>query len=155
MSSSKLLFFFLLWVQSLKVAHSFLTFPCFASQGGTSKGTWRHCPLLFIPTLTYFFAPRLCLSSVDIFKRGAILGEMANRCGTGSTHARLSRAEVTTSYVSSPDVLLTVIDFNLFIFTLRSPTPRPSTFSQQSSNCTRVRHWFAEILHSIQLSFFS
>lgn len=50
---------------------------------------------------------------------------MANRCGTGSTHARLSRAEVTTSYVSSPDVLLTVIDFHLFIFTLRSPTSRP------------------------------
>ena len=44
----------------------------------------------FIPTLTYFFAPLLCLSNVDIFK-GATLSEMVNRCGTGSTHARLSR----------------------------------------------------------------
>lgn len=73
---------------------------------------------LFIPTLTYFSLLSSCLSDVDIFKR-ATLGEMVNRCGTGSTHARLSRAKVIPSYVSSPDVLLTAIDFHLFIFTLR------------------------------------
>lgn len=39
------------------------------------------------------------------------------------THARLSTAQVILGYVSSPDVLLTAIDFHLFIFTLKILSP--------------------------------
>lgn len=63
-----------------------------------------------------------CLLNVDIFKR-ATLSEMVSRRGTSSTHARLSRGKVIPSYVSSTDVLLTAIDFHLFIFTLRIWSP--------------------------------
>lgn len=65
-----------------------------------------------------FFAPRLPL----FFKR-ATLGEMVNHRGTSGTLARLSRAKVISSYVSSPDVLLTTIDVRVFICTLRIQFP--------------------------------
>lgn len=86
-----------------------------------------------------YLAPLLCLPNVGIFKR-ATLCKMVNRCGTSSTHARLSRAKVIPSYVSWPDVLLTAIDFHLFIFSLRiwSPPP-PLYFKPQNSNLATVR----------------
>lgn len=93
---------------------------CYSSQGGTSKDTRRHCLPLFIPTRTHFL-PFSSVCPMLMFFKGGTLGETVNRCGTGSTCARLSRAKVMTSYVSSPDVLLTAIDFHLFIFTLRIP----------------------------------
>ena len=111
MSSSQLVF--IPSVGSVKAAHSFLTFPCFSSRGGASEHTRHRC-------LFFFLFPLL---SADLFKR-ATLSEMVNRRGTGSTHARLSSATVIHSYVSSsPDVLLTNIDFHSFIFTLRIWSP--------------------------------
>ncbi len=117
MSSSKLVF--ISPVQSLQAAHSFLTFSCFFLSGRhIRKHQTPLCLPLFIPTLTYF-----CSSPLLIFFKRATLSKMVNRCGTSSTHARLSRAKVMTSYVSSPDVLLTAIDFHLFIFALRIWSP--------------------------------
>ena len=141
MSSSKLVF--IPSVQSIKAGHSFLTFPCFSSQGGTSKDTRRHCPLLFfffIPTLTYFFAPRLCLSNVDIFK-GATLAEMVNRCGTGSTHARLSRPK---SHHQLCLLTWCFINHNWFSFIYLYfeelvPPPLSFIFLPQNSNCATAR----------------
>lgn len=116
-------------------AHSFLTFLCFPSQGATLEDTRRHCLPSFYSHPYIFFTPLLRWSNVDIFK-SATLGEMVNRCGTSSTHARLSRAKVIPSYVSSPDVLLTAIDFHLFIFTLRIWS---LFFKPQNSNGATVR----------------
>lgn len=57
----------------VKAAHSFRTFCCFCSQGGTSKDTRHHCLPLFIPTLAYSCPPPLSwLSNVGIFKRGPL-----------------------------------------------------------------------------------
>lgn len=100
-----------------------------------------------------FFAPLLFLSNVDIFKR-ATLSEMVNRRGTSSTHARLSKAKVIPSYVSSPDVLLTAIDFHLFIFTLRIRSPLLLFLTSKQQPCHSERRCFAEILNLIWLSFF-
>lgn len=144
MSSSKLVF--IPTVQSVKAGHSFLTFPCFSTRGGASKDTRRHCLLLFL----------FPLLNVDIFKR-APLSKMANRRGTcSSTRARLSRAKVIPSYVSSPDVLLTAIDFHLFIFTLRIWSPPNHLFffvcfkiTSKQQPCHIERHCFAEVLNLI------
>lgn len=112
-------------VQSIKAAHSFLTFLCLSSQGGTSKDARHHCILLFLFPLLHIFPHLCCLLNVDIFKR-ATLSETVSRRGTSSTQARLSRGKVIASYASSPDVLLTTIDFHLFIFTLRIWSPHLS-----------------------------
>lgn len=80
---------------------------------------------------------------------------MFNRRGTGSTLARLSRAKVIPSYVSSPDVLLTVIDFHLFISALRICSHFLFFFSKpQNGNRATARDCFAEILNFIWLRLF-
>lgn len=120
-------------------AHSFLTFPCFFLSGRYIIRHQTPLSFLFYSHSYIFFSPLLLfVSNVDIFKR-ATLSEMVNRCGTGSTHARLSRAKVMTSYVSSPDVLLTAIDFHLFTFTLRILSPNLSFFNPQNSNRAAAR----------------
>lgn len=83
------------------------------------------CSTLSIPTLTCFPSSLHCLLNVDVFKT-ATPGQTVSRRGTSSTRARLGRGAVITSYVSSCDVLLTAIDFQLFIFTLRIWSPHLS-----------------------------
>lgn len=100
--------------------------PLLVLSGRYIKG--HQAPLYFpllIPTLIYLSSSLPCLLNVDIFKR-ATLSEMVSRRGTSSTNARLSRGKVIPSYVSLPDVLLTTIDFHLFIFTLRIWSPHLS-----------------------------
>lgn len=94
---------------------------------------WREALLSFLhlfPLLYsfhFFFALFFCQRLIVFWERGT-LGLMFNRCGTSGTNARLSRAEVTSGHVFSPDCFCfcffkPILDFHLFIsvFSFFSP----------------------------------
>lgn len=103
---------------TVSTVHSFLTFCCFSSEGGTSEAllSFLHLfPLLYIFLL--YFSVRGWL----FWERGTF-GLMFNWCGTSGTNARLSRAEVTSGHVFSPDCFFfskPIFDFHLFISVFR------------------------------------
>lgn len=111
----------------------------------SSEGT-QHClPFLFPPFHLFHFSLWML-----IFLQRAVLGMMVNRRGTEGTRARLSRDRVIPTYVSSTDVLLTSIDFHLFISTLRIPPPplspcfSPCLCLWKKKTCHSERHCCAE-----------
>lgn len=107
---------------------------------------------LFIPHISvfYLFASYLC--SLNSFVLLLLLcGTLASWwlivVATGCTHARLSGGRVIPRYVSSPDVLLTSIDFHLFLlwrFLSSFSPPSPSCGKKRAH--VSVRDIAAEIL---------
>lgn len=76
----------------------------------------QNAPLSFpLYSHTYIFSASFLFSERWYFFKRDTLSKMLNRHGTSSTLARLNRAKVIPSYISSADVLLTTIDFHLFI----------------------------------------
>lgn len=78
----------------------------------------RFC-LFSVYSLSYTFFFHHSFFKGWLFWERGTLGLMFNRCGTSGTNARLSRAEVTSGHVFSPDCFFfskPIFDFHLFIF---------------------------------------
>lgn len=104
--------------------HSLLTLPFLS--GSHIRGAFVFSLFILSPTHFFFFLLHFSVKGWYFWERGT-LGLMFNRCGTSGTNARLSRAEVTSPHVFSPDCFVVVFfkpvfDFHLFLL-LRPPPP--------------------------------